>query len=348
MMMKHIFPIVVLMAVLAPNIGLGGLVGEPAPPLVVKEWIKGKLVAVKAGTNIYVVEIWDTSSLASRACITNLNNLQRRFKTNGVVVVGISDEPVEKIKEFVLHDGTNIEYALAADDQRQTSLSYMTPIKQRGIPYAFVVGTNGNVIWHGHPLRGLSKALELILAGQYDAERAGKVEVAEHQMEQYLGLARRGDFRSKSAGKALLANRTNDVMLLCDMAYQITTDPRQATTAPRQANRDFALAGEALDQAEKLGSTNKASVMIIRAVWLFESGKQDEGMVLATQSLTSAKSPLVKTNIQVLLRTMEKRKNAEDERKNAEEKKGGQLPVGTNAPLEKVSTSSNALIHPNP
>jgi hypothetical protein len=341
MMMKYAVSLVVLMTCLAPGTGLGGLVGEPAPPLVVKEWIKGKPVAVKAGTNIYVVEIWDTSSLASRACITNLNNLQRRFKTNGVVVVGISDEPVEKIKEFVLHDGTNIEYALAADDQRQTSLSYMTPLKQRGIPYAFVVGTNGNVIWHGHPLRGLSKALELILAGQYDAEQAGKVEVAEHQMEQYLGLARRGDFRSKSAGKALLANRTNDVMLLCDMAYQITT-------APRQANRDFALAGEALDQAEKLGSTNKASVMIIRAVWLFESGKQDEGMVLATQSLTSAKSPLVKTNIQVLLRTMEKRKNAEDERKNAEEKKGEQLPVGTNAPLEKVSTSSNALIHPNP
>ena len=298
-MIKYALPLLVLMAVLAPGTGLGGLIGEPAPPLVVKEWIKGQPVAVKAGTNIYVVEIWNPSSLASRASITNLNGLQKRFKTNGVVIVGISDEPVEAIKEFVQHDGTNIEYALAADDERQTSLSYMTPVKQRGIPYAFVVGTNGNVVWHGHPLRGLNKALELIVAGRYDAEWARKTEIAAHQMEQYLGLAQRGDFRAKSAGKVLLVNRTNDVELLCDMAYVIAT-------APRLANRDFALAGEALDQAEKLKSTNKSSVMIIRAVWLFESGKRDAGLTLATQSLTSAQSPLVKTNIQILLRTMER------------------------------------------
>jgi AhpC/TSA family len=287
------------MAVLAPGTGLGGLIGEPAPPLVVKEWIKGQPVAVKAGTNIYVVEFWGTSNLGSRACITNFNNLQKRFKTNGVVIVGISGQPVEKIKEFVLHDGgTNIAYGIAADDQRQTALSYMVPAKQQGIPYAFVVGTNGNVLWHGHPLGGLNKALEQITAGQYDVERARKAEIAENQMEQYLGLARRGDFRSKSAGATLLANRTNDVTLLCDMAYQIST-------APHLASRDIALAGEALDQAEKLSVTNKAPVMIIRAVWLFASGKQDAGMILATQAINSAQSPMDKNRIQLLLRTME-------------------------------------------
>src|ERR1035437_5175886 len=128
MMIKYTLPLVVLMSGLAPNIGLGGLIGDPAPPLVVKEWIKGQPVAIKPGTNIYVVEIWQSSIPACRACITNLNNLQKRFKTNGVVIVGISDEPVEKIKEFVLHDGTNIEYVIAADDTRQTALSYMTPV----------------------------------------------------------------------------------------------------------------------------------------------------------------------------------------------------------------------------
>lgn len=287
-----------MLAILAPGIVLGGLIGEPAPPLVVKEWIKGQPVAIKPGTNIYLVEIWGTSSLGNRVCITNLNRLQARFKTNGLVVVGISDEPADKIKEFIQHGGTNIEYAIAADDQRQTALSYMVPAKQQGIPYAFVVGTNGNVLWHGHPLAGLNNALEQITAGQYDPERARKTEIAENQMEQYLGLARRGDFRSKPAGATLLANRTNDVTLLCDMAYQIST-------APHLADRDIALAGEALGQAEKLSVTNKAPVMIIRAVWLFASGKQDAGMILATQSLASAQSPVVKTRIQLLLRTME-------------------------------------------
>ena len=299
--MKHAVSLVFLMAGLAPSIGLSGLIGEPAPPLVVKEWIKGQPVAVKAGTNIFVVEIWNASSLVSRVAITNLNALQKRFQTNGVVIVGISDESADEIKEFVLHGGgTNIEYAIAADDQRQTSLGYMKPVGQRAIPYTFVVGTNGNLLWHGHALRGLDKALEQITAGQYDVTRHAKLDVANHQMLQYLGLARRGDARTRAAGRVLLEARTNDVPLLCDMAYQITT-------APRLGNRDFALAGEALDQAEKLSATNRAPVMIIRSAWLFESGKRDEGMVLATQALTSAQSPMVKTNIQLFLRTMEAR-----------------------------------------
>jgi len=334
MMFKYAFPIVVLMAGLAPNIGWGGLIGEPAPPLVVKEWIKGQPVEIKPGTNIYVVDIWNTSNLASLDAITNLNDIQERFKTNGVVVVGISDEPAEKITEFVQQNGTKIDYAIAADDRRHTAESYMKPVGRRGIPYAFVVGTNGNLLWHGHPQHGMDKVLDQIIAGRYDVERAKKMELAWHQMDQYLNLARRGDDRTQPAGQVLLAARTNEVMLLCDLAFQIAT-------VPKLAKRDFILAGEALDQAEKLAPTNSSRVMITRAIMLFESGKQDEGLARATQALASAQSPVEKTHIQSFIRTMEKRKNAE-------ENKGDQALIKTNAPLEKVPTSSNALIHPNP
>jgi len=334
MMIKYVFPIVVLMAGFAPNVGLGGLIGEPAPPLMVKEWIKGQPVAVKPGTNIYVVEIWNTSSSASTNAIANLNDIQERYKTNGVVVVGISDEPAEKITEFVQQNGTKIDYAIAADDRRHTAESYMKPVGRRGIPYAFVVGTNGDLLWHGTPLRGLDEVLDQIIAGRFDVERAKKMELAWHQMDQYLNLARRGDDRTQPAGQVLLAARTNEVMLLCDLAFQIAT-------VPKLAKRDFILAGEALDQAEKLAPTNSSRVMITRAIMLFESGKQDEGLARATQALASAQSPVEKTHIQSFIRTMEKRKNAE-------ENKGDQALIKTNAPLEKVPTSSNALIHPNP
>jgi len=341
MKMKHVFPLVVLMAGLAPNIGLGGLIGEPAPPLNVSEWIKGQPVEVKPGTNIYVVEIWNTTGLECRASITDLNDLQKRFKTNGVVVVAISDEPAERIKEFVQHDVTNIEYAIAADNKRYTSLTYMKPVGQRGIPYVFVVGTNGDLLWHGIPQRGLGEVLNMITAGQYDEQQARKMDIAMHQMEQYVALARQGGDRAWLAGRTLLAARTNDVGQLCELAYVIATVPRLVT-------RDFALAGEALDLADKLATSNTVPVGITRAVVLFESGKRDEGLALATQVLASAQSPMVKTNIQALLRNMEKRKNAEDERKKAEGKKGDQGPIKTNAPLEQVPSSSNALIHPNP
>ena len=134
-----------------------------------------------------------------------------------------------------------------------------------------------------------------------------------------------------------MAARTNDVTLLCDLACIIAS-------VPQLANRDFVLANEALDQAEKLSinsPTNITEVRIARAIVLFESGKRDEGLALATQTLASAQSPMEKTNVQSLIRTMEKRKDAK-------EKKDDQGPVKTNAPLEQVPTSSNAVIHPNP
>jgi hypothetical protein len=302
-MTKKVFLLAVLLAGFVPRAGLCGLIGEPAQPLVVQEWINGKPVEVKPGTNIFVVEIWRSSSPARLDIITNLNDIQRRFKTNGVVVVGISDEPAAVIRTNIQHDGTNIiniEYAIAADNRRQTSIGYMKPVGQTRIPCAFVVGTNGNLLWHGSPLHGLDDTLHLITTGRFDAERAAKLDVAAHQMGQYLDLLRRGDPRAKPAGYALLANRTNDVMLLTDMAFMIVTAPK--------TYHDFALAGMALDQAEKLATTtNKAPVMISRAVWLFESGGREQGLTLATQALASAQSPMEKTNILASLRAMEAR-----------------------------------------
>jgi hypothetical protein len=41
-----------------------------------------------------------------------------------------------------------------------------------GIPHAFVVDKNGKLAWHGHPMAGLDKVLEEMIAGKYDLEAA--------------------------------------------------------------------------------------------------------------------------------------------------------------------------------
>jgi hypothetical protein len=303
LLMKHLFSIAIVMACLAPGIGLAGLVGEPAPALNVSQWIKGQPVEIKPGTNIYVVEIWESTRPGCRAAITNLTDLQERYRADGVVVVGVSDEPAEKIKKFVEQSGTNIDYEIAADNKRYTSLGYMEPVMQRGIPYVFVVGTNGDLLWHGSPFRGLDRVLELVTSGAYDEELAKKMDLATHQMAQYLNLARQGSDRAHMAARTLLANRTNDVPLLCQMAETICT-------LPNLPNRDFALADQALDRAEQLAPSNSVSVVITRAIWLFESGQQDAGLARATQALAFAQSPLMESNVQACIRTMQARRSA--------------------------------------
>src|SRR5580698_2958760 len=92
-MMKYFVFWAVFVALQVPGIVFGQDVGEPAPPLAVSAWIKGPPVTIQPGTNIYVVEIWSSKSVGSRLGVTNLNMVQKRYETNGVVVVGISDEP---------------------------------------------------------------------------------------------------------------------------------------------------------------------------------------------------------------------------------------------------------------
>ena len=66
--------------------------GDPAAPLSIKEWVKGKPVDVKDGKNIYVVEFWATWCGPCRTSIPHLTELQKKFKDKGVVFVGVSDE----------------------------------------------------------------------------------------------------------------------------------------------------------------------------------------------------------------------------------------------------------------
>jgi len=288
-----------MVTVLFPYPGFA-FIGDPAAPLIVKEWVKGEPVKLKTGTNIFIVEIWNSSGVASQMSTTNLNDLQKKFGTRGLVIAAISDESPDHLKEFVQRQGTNVLFSIAADSNRVTSLAYLDPVAQKGIPYAFIVGTNGIVLWHGHALHGMTNAVEDIFENRYDLTRAAHLDMAAHNMNQYLEMARKNDRRVKAAGEAILAKRTNDFNLLCDLSFQIVT-------APGIRQRDFPLAQKALDLAEKLATTNSTRVQIGRALIAFESGKHEEGIELARNAVKNATVPKEKNNAQAFLKVMEKR-----------------------------------------
>lgn len=147
----------------AASVSFAAKVGDPAAPLAVKEWVKGKSVDVKDGKNVYVVEFWATWCPPCRTSIPHLTEIQKKFKDKGVVVIGVSTEKLDTVKKFVEKQGDNMNYTVAIDDGGKTSKGYMTAYNQNGIPHAFIVGKDGNVVWHGHPMSGLDKAIEKIV-----------------------------------------------------------------------------------------------------------------------------------------------------------------------------------------
>jgi peroxiredoxin len=333
-MNKRAILLLLLAVGLAPIPSFAAIVGDPAMPLTIKQWIKGNPVDVRDGKHIYVIEFWAALSPASLASVPKLNELQKQYKDKDVVIVGISDEPADKLKAFIELPNTQIDYVVAADDKRKTARNYMVPFGQNSLPHVFVVGKDGKILWHGHPLNGLDQILDAIVAGKYDLQLAVKADSLRAKMDEYLALSRANDPKAREQGMKLLAARTNNFPQLLNFAYRIITDVHNT-------NRDFLLAGEALDKAEKLVPAKTAELVMARGLLLFENGKREEGLAMGKQAVELAKDEKEKASVKVYLHIME-------ERKGAEEKKGSQGALKTNELSGKGPISSNTLVHPNP
>jgi hypothetical protein len=289
-----------LLLALAPLAAAAEEIGDPAPALVVKEWIKGGPVEIKPGTNIFVVVIWGTKGDSELKAITKLNELQTKYRDQGVVIVGISDESPEQIRNFVEQPDVKIDYAIGADTARRTSISYMLGFKLHTIPRAFIVGKDGKFMWQGNPLNGLDVMLAEVVAGRYQLERAKKADMVRVQMEVYRSLSHRGDPRARAAGESLIEGWTNNARYLSDFAYFIVNDTRNP-------NRDFPLAEHALDLAEKSSQTNTVRLLTTRVVVLLESGKPDEAITLLKSVIAASKDPKEKAALEPFLKRAEAR-----------------------------------------
>lgn len=80
-----------------------------------------------------------------------------------------------KVEDYVKTMGDKMTYNVAADGFEGTmAKTWMEAFEGNGIPTAFIVGKDGIVLWMGHPMGGMDKALDEIIAGKYDLAAAAK------------------------------------------------------------------------------------------------------------------------------------------------------------------------------
>ncbi len=258
-------------------------VGDKAPPLQIKEWVRGDKVDVTSdkGDMVYVVEFWATWCGPCIQSIPHLTHLQKEYKDK-LVVIGVTTkdqrQDLKDVQRFVKRMGERMAYTVAFDDGEQTDKAYMQAFEKRGIPQAFVIDRHGKIVWEGHPMFGMDAVIKTIMTEDYTIEKLKRVgeKAAEEMMkemqrrsemmqEYFAHVSMEGESKKlREMGQALLKEVRDDAMFLNQLSWTIMDQAGLEF-------RDLDLALEAAKIANELTKGDDPSILDTYARALFEN-----------------------------------------------------------------------------
>lgn len=151
-------------------------VGDGAPLLSIDAWVKGEPVPAFQPGRVYVVDFWALWCGGCIAGMPELTKLQRDFAQDGVVVVaatcGDPDNTLPGVRAFAAKkDDDFMGFRVGFDGSGRLHHDWLEQGGVGGIPYAFVVGQDGRIVYAGHPVH-IRALLPKVLSGEFDADTA--------------------------------------------------------------------------------------------------------------------------------------------------------------------------------
>jgi thiol-disulfide isomerase/thioredoxin len=238
----------------AQTLGLGDL----APKLEVKSFVKGEPVSEFEPGKNYVVEFWATWCGPCKTSIPHLTELQKKNPSVTFIGVSVSEQDQGKVKPFVEEMGDKMAYRVAIDsvpdketaDKGAMAKNWMTAAGQNGIPAAFIVNKEGKIAWIGHPME-MDKPLEKITAGTWNLKEAREEQLKAAEMQSKM---------MKAQSKLVAALRAGDPKKLVTVIDEILGDvpsaemmvgPMKLTALIKLDEQD-----KALEYAKKLSKSD--------------------------------------------------------------------------------------------
>ncbi len=154
-------------------------IGDPAPAISVKRFVKGAPIVKFEKGKVYVVDLWATWCTTCKANIPRLTSLQTKYKNVAFLGVSIWEQSQEKVAPFVKTMGDKMNYRVALDvvppgkdgHAGLMANAWLEAAQQPGIPMCFIVDKSSRIAWMGHPL-DLDAALSKVVAGTWDIKAA--------------------------------------------------------------------------------------------------------------------------------------------------------------------------------
>lgn len=249
------------------------VLGDPAPALRVSKWLKGDPLDPSKSGKPTVVEFWSINCPHCLKSLPLLTSLQEAHKEKGLTVLGIAKDSSEDVENFLktAEEGPSINYSIAVDDHSMTQNAFMDAFGVEGVPHAFLVDKEGRIVWEGHPLNGLEKAVTALMAGTYDLRAAVEEDTAEVLLENYMYLSARTREKDliQLVGERIMSKAANDMRVLNRLARLIVIDPRIS-----QPDTDMAI--KAIERAYALSGGQQPQVLETYAKVLLRAGKVKE------------------------------------------------------------------------
>lgn len=191
-------------------------VGDKAPKLQVGKWVQGDPVTEFKNDKAYIVEFWATWCGPCRQSIPHLNEVYKKYKDKGLVVIGqdVWEEDEDEVPKFVKQMGDKMTYRVALDDKKSSEKgamadTWMKAAGQNGIPTAFVIAKSGEIAWIGHPMSLKEQLLDEVLAGNFDVKKAAvdyakKREQEEKSQQAFEGFQKAATAKDWTAAEGFL------------------------------------------------------------------------------------------------------------------------------------------------
>jgi len=199
--------------------------GDPAPQLRVRDWIKGTPVTSFEKGKLYLVEFWATWCGPCIAAMPHLSALSRKYKgkvTFSAISVtedrGTKGATPEKLKAFVDGMGNKMDLNVASEDTNFTVRDWLRAFHQNYIPVSFVVDGRGRVAWTGNT-KYLDTALRRIVNNRWDIEGESSTRKYADSSQKYLDdldysvIAKTHDFQQRS-GNMNLQGFTDSILVV--------------------------------------------------------------------------------------------------------------------------------------
>jgi thiol-disulfide isomerase/thioredoxin len=156
-------------------------VGDAAPPLVVRKWIKGNPLTTFIPGKVYVVEFWAIWCGPCQAAMPHLSELARKYKDKAEVIsFDVKEDKktdfLPKVERFVKWSGDRMDYSVAIDATDDImEKTWLQAAGANGIPHLFIIDKQGKIAWHGHP-NFVDDVLAAVVNGEYDEAGRKRIE----------------------------------------------------------------------------------------------------------------------------------------------------------------------------